>query len=196
VSNSSAYLSTDTIITNDSSNDYYYNILLNTGHSAKSVQSDSVYGYFQHIVISNITITVINTNTITIDTTGDPVLLQQVTSLLVGSHLKFSNTPGNAYDGLYYLTSSISGPSPPNVYTLQFGTTYIRNGVKYTTPDPFSPLPGSPIVVSILVNQFILQQLSVLDFTDVIDGFGENARFLQFFGQSYYEVNKLINFNK
>ena len=178
-SNSSVYLSDDSNVINDSSNDFYYSIVNNpASNTAYSTACNR--GVFQHYSFTNMAITIINSKTIQFT---DPLF-----ELIVNdSYLKISNTPAGAYDGLYWIKTNtlISFPT----YQIEFNTKYERNGIIYTTPDPFS---GATFTTcDVLSNQFIFNSDNMivgttsypvynLDWVKVIDGFGENAKYLSF----------------
>jgi len=184
LSNSSVYLSDSTIIVNDSYNDMLMPIVKTFGLNNGQY---SVFGYFQHIEFNNITISFLNTYTITIDATSDISLQIKLNSLVNSTYISLSNTLLYGFDGLYYINSIVS---LTGIYTIIINTKYERNNIVYTSPDPFYPYTSSSIQCNMLSNQFIVDNTNINNvlFTNLITGFGDNTKFL-----SFYKCNETIN---
>ena len=194
VSTVSVYLSDDTNIVNDSYNDFYYSIAYDIQPSLGPHDYNVVLcnnGYYQHINMTNLTISVVNSTTIDIGYTGNATVETNLDLLINNTYLSLINTPSNTYDGLYCISSITDNAT---YYRIAFNTKYQRNNIIYTTPDPFTGAPAS-FVCELLSNQFILYngQVNIFnflyytqnpDFHNIISGFGENAKFLSFYNRN------------
>jgi len=189
-SNISVYLDDNTTIVNDTYNDYYYSIV-NSPAGNLAYGSACNRGLMQHFTITSISVSCINSTTL--DFTDITTNFADNYLVMNDSYITLSNTPSGTYDGLYWI-NTITNPSP-TVFRIIFNTTYSRNNIIYTVPDPF--FGASFTTCNVSVNQFVfdVNNLAItydgsgfvnsfpiynLDWTKVITGFGENAKYISF----------------
>ena len=173
ITTQSIYLSDSTTIENDSYNKFDFKLL------SKEPQATEYYK-FQHIELNNISMTITNGTTFSIDANSNVGLQSNLNNIINHSYLKISSTSSvNDYTGLYCINSIVN---TSNVYTLVFNGRYERGGIIYNSPSPDTdPFYNSTYPTSINNCYMLLNQcLFTYDPATVINNFGENAKFLSF----------------
>ena len=185
-SNNSIYLTDSSTIVNDTYNDFSYSITRNLEIN-NNIGAVNNVGYFQNFTLNGVVTSIINSTTIDFTYTDSDPYNPNFSVLIPGQYLKLTGTPSNTYDGLYCINTITY--TPPNIYTIVFLAKYQNNNGTIITGNPF--IAATFTSCNVISNQFIFNGFfsknnytiytpDNLDWKIIIDGYGENAKFLKF----------------